>query len=111
MAGAFSKDGQHLAVGMKNGGFKVYCFHPHIKQVTWKKPFNSAVSDMAYSPNGHYLAIGSHDRCIDVFSTENKYSKICRCAGHSSTITHLDWAADSSVIQSNDQAYEVGMTY
>ena len=30
-----------------------------------------------------------------------------RCLGHSSTVTHLDWSADSSVIQSSDQAYEL----
>ena len=30
-----------------------------------------------------------------------------KCLGHSSTVTHLDWAADSSVLQSNDQAYEL----
>lgn len=35
------------------------------------------------------------------------YKLRTRCVGHSSTITHLDWSLDSTVIQSNDQAYEV----
>ena len=36
-----------------------------------------------------------------------RYKRTMRCLGHSSTVTHLDWSADSSVIQSNDQAYEL----
>jgi hypothetical protein len=39
---------------------------------------------------------------------QSGYRRIARCVGHSSTVTHLDWSVDSSVIQSNDQAYEVG---
>ena len=45
---------------------------------------------------------------IDVFDVSRGYSRVCRCAGHSSTVRHLDWAADSGAIQSVDQAYEVG---
>ena len=44
---------------------------------------------------------------IDIFDVRAGYKKVVRCKGHSSTITHLDWARDSSVLQSNDQAYEV----
>lgn len=35
------------------------------------------------------------------------YARIARCSGHSSYITHLDWSADSRIIQSNCGAYEL----
>ncbi|XP_078001343.1 77 kDa echinoderm microtubule-associated protein-like isoform X2 [Glandiceps talaboti] len=65
---------------------------------------------MEYSPDGHYLAVGSHDNYIYVYAvSENgyKYNKVGRCNGHSSFITHLDWSADSQYIQSNSGDYEI----
>lgn len=47
-------------------------------------------------------------QAIDVFDVTRGYARVCRCVGHSSTVRHLDWAADSGAIQSVDQAYEVG---
>jgi hypothetical protein len=38
---------------------------------------------------------------------KGSYQRLHRCGGHSSTVTQLDWAADSSVLMSNDQSYEV----
>ncbi|KAK3275930.1 hypothetical protein CYMTET_15970, partial [Cymbomonas tetramitiformis] len=35
------------------------------------------------------------------------YFRAHRCSGHSSTVTHLDWSSDSSVIVANDQACEL----
>ncbi|XP_070578135.1 77 kDa echinoderm microtubule-associated protein-like isoform X3 [Ptychodera flava] len=63
-----------------------------------------------YSPDGNYLAIGSHDNYIYVYAvSENgyKYNKVGRCNGHTSFITHLDWSSDSQYIQSNSGDYEV----
>lgn len=44
---------------------------------------------------------------IDIFDVSKGYTRIIRCGGHSATVTHIDWSADSRVIQSNDSAYEV----
>ncbi len=47
-----------------------------------------------YSPNGAYLAVGSRDNAIYIYAvTDNgyKYSRVGKCQGHSSYITHLDW--------------------
>ncbi|XP_033102726.1 77 kDa echinoderm microtubule-associated protein-like isoform X3 [Anneissia japonica] len=63
-----------------------------------------------YSPDGNYIAIGSHDNYIYVYAvSENgrKYSKVGKCSGHSSYVTHLDWSADSTSLQSNSGDYEI----
>lgn len=36
-----------------------------------------------------------------------RYTRIVRCSGHSSYVRHLDWSADSSMIQSACGAYEL----
>ncbi|KAG2444303.1 hypothetical protein HXX76_001060 [Chlamydomonas incerta] len=104
---AFSPSGQQLAVGCANGGIKVLEFHPAVRQVWWGKTFSSSVDELKYSPCGRYLAAGSHDQFIDIFDVTRGYARVCRCVGHSSTVRHIDWAADSSALQSVDQAYEV----
>lgn len=107
MCGAFSGNGKYLAIGMKNGGIKVFRFGSQIEQVAWCKTFQSAVKDMKYGPNDRYLAAASHDQFIDVFDAHQDYKRVSRCGGHSSTVLHIDWSVDGDVIQANDQAYEV----
>jgi len=106
-SGAFSADGEHLAIGMISGGIKVMQFYPNVSQVFWGREFTESVDEMKYSPCGRYLAAGSHDQNIYIFDAHAGYKRIAKLTGHSSTITHLDWSRDSSVIQSTDQAYEL----
>jgi hypothetical protein len=35
------------------------------------------------------------------------YTRIARCSGHSSYVRHLDWSANSRVVQSSCGAYEL----
>ena len=56
------------------------------------------------------MAIGSHDNGIYVYRVgENarKYSKMGKCIGHTSFVTHVDWSADSQFLRSNSGDYEV----
>ncbi|XP_063715039.1 echinoderm microtubule-associated protein-like 2 isoform X3 [Symsagittifera roscoffensis] len=65
---------------------------------------------VAYSPDGSMMAIGSHDNGIYVYRVgENarKYSKMGKCIGHTSFVTHVDWSADSQFLRSNSGDYEV----
>uniref|UniRef100_A0A669QHD4 EMAP like 3 n=1 Tax=Phasianus colchicus TaxID=9054 RepID=A0A669QHD4_PHACC len=60
--------------------------------------------------DGAFLAIGSHDNVIYIYSvTEEgrKYNRFGRCTGHSSFITHLDWSKDGHFIMSNSGDYEI----
>jgi len=85
---------------------------------------------LRYSPDGQWLAVGSHDGVIDLYKVSaetrrsaptSRQSKSmtfkeskgeghqhhARYQGHSSYITQLDWSRDSKVLQSNCGAYEI----
>lgn len=102
----FSPDGAHLAVGCKNGGLHVLDARS-LQRAHWAKTFDSTVSDVKYSPDGSLLAAASNDQFVDVFDRSQGYKRIARCSGHSSTVRHVDWAADSSVIRTVCSAYEI----
>uniref|UniRef100_A0A6Q2WSN2 HELP domain-containing protein n=1 Tax=Esox lucius TaxID=8010 RepID=A0A6Q2WSN2_ESOLU len=62
------------------------------------------------SIDGNFLAIGSHDNYIYIYAvveSGRKYSRVGKCSGHSSFITHLDWSVDSQYLVSNSGDYEI----
>jgi len=61
---------------------------------------------MAFSPDNQYLAVGSHDNNIYVYSTAD-WSLVGKCSAHNSYIMALDWCAQSKYIRSNCGAYEL----
>uniref|UniRef100_A0A3P8YJT1 HELP domain-containing protein n=1 Tax=Esox lucius TaxID=8010 RepID=A0A3P8YJT1_ESOLU len=71
---------------------------------------NEQLSVMRFSPDGNFLAIGSHDNYIYIYAvveSGRKYSRVGKCSGHSSFITHLDWSVDSQYLVSNSGDYEI----
>uniref|UniRef100_A0A673JNP0 Echinoderm microtubule-associated protein-like 3 n=1 Tax=Sinocyclocheilus rhinocerous TaxID=307959 RepID=A0A673JNP0_9TELE len=71
---------------------------------------NEQLSVMRYSPDGSFLAVGSHDNFIYIYNvTEGgrRYTRFGKCTGHSSFITHLDWSKDGKYIMSNSGDYEI----
>jgi echinoderm microtubule-associated protein-like 1/2 len=85
-----------------------------------------------FSPNGQLLAIGSRDNNIYMYQVVDdyrRYNRMGRCVvrfnlasfnkrakhifftvrfqGHSSFVTHMDWATDSTYLQTNSGDYEL----
>ncbi|XP_078239895.1 echinoderm microtubule-associated protein-like 1 isoform X2 [Pogona vitticeps] len=105
----FHPVGSVVAVGTLTGRW--FVFDTETKDlVTVHTDGNEQLSTMRYSPDGNFLAIGSHDNCIYIYSVNDngrKYSRIGKCSGHSSFITHLDWSANSQYLVSNSGDYEI----
>lgn len=74
-----------------------------VHEITEPKEWNEV---MAFSPDGAYLAVGSHDNNIYVYSTSD-FALVGTCRGHNSYIMALDWCAHSKYIRSNCGAYEL----
>jgi len=76
---------------------------------TVKKSLQAAarwIEFMCYSPDGNYLAVGTHSNTIVVYNTSN-YSTKGTLKAHNSSILSIDWSNDSSYIRSNCEAYEL----
>ncbi|XP_053671699.1 echinoderm microtubule-associated protein-like 2 [Anopheles nili] len=65
---------------------------------------------LLFSPDSNLLAVGSKDNSIYIYQCTkipHRFSKIGKCTGHSSFISHLDWSKDSQVLRSNSGDYEI----
>ena len=70
------------------------------------KKRKEVLHEMKYSPDSQYLAVGSNDNFVDLYSVGEGYKHMGQCSGSSSFITHLDWSVDSKYIQTNSGASE-----
>ncbi|KAL8184246.1 UNVERIFIED_CONTAM: Echinoderm microtubule-associated protein-like 3 [Gekko kuhli] len=105
----FHPSGKVVTVGLNTGRWVV--MDTETRQVLLTNTDgNEQLSVVRYSPDGDFLAIGSHDNFIYIYSveeSEHKYTRFGRCTGHSSFITHLDWSKDGKFIMSNSGDYEI----
>ncbi|NXS53023.1 EMAL1 protein, partial [Brachypteracias leptosomus] len=85
--------------------------HITLWDATTHRPiWNKIIEFISVFIDGNFLAIGSHDNCIYIYGvSENgrKYTRIGKCSGHSSFITHLDWSVNSQYLVSNSGDYEI----
>ncbi|KAM8736648.1 echinoderm microtubule-associated protein-like 1 isoform 8-T8 [Acanthopagrus schlegelii] len=105
----FHPSGAVVAIGTQTGRWLVLDTDSK-DLVTVHTDGNEQLSVMSYGPDGNFLAIGSHDNYIYIYAVaENgrKYSRVGKCSGHSSFITHLDWSVDSQYLVSNSGDYEI----
>jgi len=108
----FYPDGSVVGVAMKSGKWLIV--DAETQEIVYERTDGNEQHDVIkFSPDGNYLAIGSHDNYIYVYKVivsdegEMKVTRVGKCAGHSSYITHLDWCSESKNIQSNSGDYEV----
>ncbi|XP_044536094.1 echinoderm microtubule-associated protein-like 3 isoform X1 [Gracilinanus agilis] len=105
----FHPGGKVVAVGLNTGRWLVLDTETR-EIVSDFTDGNEQLSVVRYSPDGMYLAIGSHDNTIYIYGVSSdgaKCSRFGRCLGHSSFITHLDWSKDGNFIMSNSGDYEI----
>ncbi|XP_072313232.1 echinoderm microtubule-associated protein-like 1 isoform X5 [Eucyclogobius newberryi] len=105
----FHPSGDVVAIGTHTGRWLVLDTESK-DLVTVHTDGNEQLSTMRYGPDGNFLAIGSHDNYIYIYAVGErgrKYSRVGKCSGHSSFITHLDWSVDSQYLVSNSGDYEI----
>eukprot|EP01119_Soliformovum_irregulare_P015459 TRINITY_DN4351_c0_g1_i2.p1 TRINITY_DN4351_c0_g1~~TRINITY_DN4351_c0_g1_i2.p1 ORF type:complete len:670 (+),score=245.56 TRINITY_DN4351_c0_g1_i2:715-2724(+) len=102
---AFSPDGKILAVGTETGEI-IFLETEGLKEVKTLKERKDKIDDLKFSPDGKFLAAGTHAGLIDIYFQVENWKLIGTCKGHTSWISHLDWSADSKVIQSDSGDYE-----
>ncbi|KAG8514417.1 Echinoderm microtubule-associated protein-like 1, partial [Galemys pyrenaicus] len=105
----FHPSGSVVAVGTLTGRWFVFDTET-ADLVAVHTDGNEQLSVMRYSPDGNFLAIGSHDNCIYIYAVSDngrKYARVGKCSGHSSFITHLDWSVNSQFLVSNSGDYEI----
>ncbi|XP_069179372.1 echinoderm microtubule-associated protein-like 2 isoform X3 [Procambarus clarkii] len=106
---AFSNNGEIVIIGTTSGRWFVMDAETR-EMYSQHQDGNEPIQVVKFSPNGQYLAVGSRDNNIYVYQVSEdcrKYTRIGRCQGHSSFVTHLDWSADSQFLQSNSGDYEL----
>ncbi|XP_028284689.1 echinoderm microtubule-associated protein-like 3 isoform X2 [Parambassis ranga] len=105
----FCPNGSVVSVGLNTGRWMVLDLLTR-EVVSEFTDGNEQLSVMRYSPDGSYLAVGSHDNFIYIYSVTERgrrYTRFGKCNGHSSFITHLDWSKDGKYIMSNSGDYEI----
>ena len=119
---AFHPNGNIIAIGLQNGEWLAADFSKELRQSTFnQEPIQAIYADhvareqiecIAFSPDGAFLAAGSRDQHIYIYSvifegSTPQFARVTRCSGHSSYITHIDWTKDSKYLRSNSGDYEL----
>ncbi|KAK9298266.1 hypothetical protein QLX08_008346 [Tetragonisca angustula] len=105
----FSPDGNVMVVGCTSG--KWLAIDSETRELyTHHTDGSEPIQVVRFSPDGTLLALGSRDNYIYIYQVNEdavKYSRVGRCMGHSSFITHLDWSMDGQYLRSNSGDYEL----
>lgn len=65
------------------------------------------ISVVKFSPDGLFLAVGSRDNSIYIYSTIQQFKSKAKFSKHNAGISQLDFSSCSKYIQSNCSAYEI----
>ena len=70
-------DGSQIAIGLAGGGV-VILSADSLDTMHTKKDREEPIHEVKFSPNGQYLAVGSHDNYIDVYDIGKQYGRMVR---------------------------------
>ncbi|CAG0917732.1 unnamed protein product [Notodromas monacha] len=105
----FSPDGSTIVAGLTSGRWVAMDAETREPRAGGTDG-NEPIQVVKFSPDGSLLALGSRDNFVYIYEvTEefSKYSRIGRCSGHSSFISHLDWSEDGVNLQTTSGDYEL----
>ena len=106
---------------------RAICYNPKTKEVAFASNFGEVhirdldklsidkkmmkacerwIEFMAYSPDGNFLAVGTHNSTIVIYTTDS-YTQKGILKGNSSSITSLDWSKNSKYLRTNSESYEL----
>lgn len=101
-----SPDGKLLAIGTDKG--ELFIYDALLLQLNLsKKDRKHPISEIKFSPNGEYLAVGCVDFLIYIYDVNKNFKILKKMKGHVSRVTHLDFSEDSQVCQSNSTSYDL----
>lgn len=72
-----------------------------------RKDRKEAISEIKFSPNDQYCAVGAHDSQIFLYDAKNNFKPLKKMRGHPSTVAHFDFSLDSQIIMSNCTSYNI----
>lgn len=67
----YSQNAEYIAVGTKDGSFLILKEHD-LTELVQVDHRHQEVSDIKFSPDDRYLAVGTHDNFVDIYSTETR---------------------------------------
>ncbi|KAJ1457506.1 WD40-repeat-containing domain protein [Pelagophyceae sp. CCMP2097] len=111
---AWSPDGRRLLVGMggstsgarhKKDGVFVVLDSRSLEAVHEGRDSRHFIRCVKYSPDGKTFAVASTDQKIYLYDAKSTALR-AKCEKHTSPVTHLDFSADSAVVQSDSLDYE-----
>jgi len=105
---AYSPGGEVIVAGCVDGSWKVFEVESR-EEVFAGKDGDEPIQCMEFSPDGSFLALGSRDNIVYIYSCEDSfksYAKKNKCEGHSSFIRSLDFSEDGQYLETNSGDYE-----
>ncbi|KAG8126400.1 hypothetical protein E2320_021499, partial [Naja naja] len=104
---SYSPEGDMVAIGMKNGEFIILLVNS-LKIWGKKRDRRSAIQDIRFSPDSHYLAVGSSENAVDFYDLTlgPPLNRASYCKDIPSFVIQMDFSADSCYLQVSTGSYK-----